>query len=119
MSKARHYTLEELQLKQQRISRRQAHLVESAKRAAAREKALKKKIARQESDERLKRLNARGELLESLIENASQLTNERLSQLLTFALSQPAVIAAIRKMTVPLPSSGDATNIERNESTNE
>ena len=119
MSSARHYTLEELQLKQQSISQRQAHLMESARRAAAREKALKKKIARQESDERLKRLTARGELLESLIENASQLTNEQLSHLLTIALSQPAVIATIRKMTVALPSPGNATHIERNESANE
>lgn len=119
MSSARHYTLEELQLKQQRISQRQAHLMESARRAAAREKALKKKIACQETDERLKRLTARGELLESLVENASRLTNEQLSQLLTIALSQPAVIAAIRKMTVELSSPGDATNNERNGSANE
>lgn len=38
MSKARHYTLEESQVKQQRISQRQAYLSESAKRAAARER---------------------------------------------------------------------------------
>ena len=119
MSSARHYTLEELQLKQQRITQRQAYLSESAKHAAAREKTLKKKIARQESDERQKRLIARGELLESLIENASQLTNEQLSHLLTIALSQPAVIAEIRKMTISLPSSDNAANIERNESANE
>ena len=119
MSSARHYTLEELQLKQQRISQRQAHLMESAKRAAAREKALKKKIARQETDEKQKMLIARGELLESLIKNASRLTNEQLSHLLTIAFSHPAIIATIRKMTAALPSSSDAAKNERNESANE
>ena len=107
MSKARHYTLEELQLKQQRISQRQAYLYESAKRAAARERALKKKIARQESDERLKRLVALGELLESLIENAALLTNEQLSRILTTALSHPDVIAMMQRI---LPASAAPTN---------
>ena len=119
MSKARHYTLEELQLKQQRISQRQAYLYESAKRAATREKALKKKIARQESDERLKRLVARGELLESLIENAALLTNEKRSRILTTALSHPDVIAMMQRI---LPASAPPTNaatIETEASANE
>ena len=119
MSKARHYTLEELQLKQQRISQRQAYLYESAKRAATREKALKKKIARQESDERLKRLVARGELLESLIKNAALLTNEQLSRILTTALSHPDVIAMMQRI---LPASAAPTNaatIETEASANE
>ncbi len=118
MSKARHYTLEELQLKQQRISQRQAYLYESARRAAAREKALKKKIARQESDERLKRLVARGELLESLIKNAALLTNER-SRILATALSHPNVIAMMQRI---LPASAAPTNaatIETEASANE
>ncbi len=118
MSKARHYTLEELQLKQQRISQRQAYLYESARRAAAREKALKKKIARQESDERLKRLVARGELLESLIKNAALLTNE-LSRILATALSHPNVIAMMQRI---LPASAAPTNaatIETEASANE
>ena len=119
MSKARHYTLEELQLKQQRISQRQAYLYESAKRAATREKALKKKIARQESDERLKRLVARGELLESLIENAALLTNEQLSRILTTALSHPNVITMMQRILPASPASANATTIETEASANE
>ena len=119
MSKARHYTLEELQLKQQRISQRQAYLYESARRAAAREKALKKKITQQESDERLKRLVARGELLESLIKNAALLTNEQLSRILTTALSHTDVIAMMQRILPASPASANSATIETEASANE
>ena len=51
LSAVRHYTLEELQQKQEKASQRQAWLAENAKRAATRERALRKKIARQEEEE--------------------------------------------------------------------
>ena len=119
MSKARHYTLEELQLKQHRISQRQAYLYESAKRAAARERALKKKIARQESDERLRRLVARGELLVLLIKNAALLTNEQLSRILTTAFSHPDVIAMMQRILSASPTSANSTTIETEAAANE
>ena len=97
MSSARHYTLEELQLKQQKISQRQAHLMESAKRTAAREKALKKKIAGQETDEKQKKLIAHGEMLESFIVNAPRMSNEQLAEILSLAFSLPLVKAAVQK----------------------
>lgn len=97
MSAARHYTLEELQRKQEKASQRQALLAESAKRAAAREHALKKKIVRQEAEEKNRRLLARGELLEGFIENAPQLTDAQLEEILTIAFRQDAVKRAIAK----------------------
>ena len=104
MSAVRHYTLEELQQKQEKASRRQAQLAEGAKRAAARERALKKKIARQEEDERNRRLLARGALLEGLIENAPQLTNGQLEEILTIALRQDAVKKVIARMKPAAPA---------------
>ena len=67
MSAVRHYTLEELQQKQEKASQRQAWLAESAKRAATRERALRKKIARQEEEEKNRRLLARGALPHSVV----------------------------------------------------
>ena len=97
MSAVRHYTLEELQQKQEKAAQRQAWLAENAKRAAARERALKK-IARQEEEEKNRRLLDRGALLEGLIENAPQLTDGQLEEILTIALRQDAVKKAIARM---------------------
>ena len=119
MSSARHYTLEELQLKQQRISQRQAHLMESAKRAAAREKALKKKIVRQETDEKQKRLTARGELLESFFEDAPRMSNEQLTEILSLAFSQTDVKNAIRNTSVSAPNVSVPTYSIRKEDSDE
>ena len=101
MSSARNYTLQELQQKQQKASARQAYLLETAKRAAARQKALQKKIAEREKDERQKQLVSRGELLESFFSDAPSITDERLSAILSLAFSQPAVKAAIRDAAAP------------------
>ena len=98
MSAVRHYTLEELQQKQEKASQRQAQLAEGAKRAAARERALKKKIARQQEEEKNRRLLARGALLEGFVENAPQLTDEQLEELLTVAFRQDAVKKAMARM---------------------
>ncbi len=103
MSTVRHYTLEELQQKQEKAAQRQAWLAENAKRAAARERALKKKIARQEEEEKNHRLLARGALLEGLIENAPQLTDAQLEEILTVALRQDAVKKAIARMRPVVP----------------
>lgn len=104
MSAVRHYTLEELQQKQEKASRRQAQMAEGAKRAAARERALKKKIARQEEDERNRRLLVRGEMLEKFIENAPLLTDAQLEEILTLALRQDAVKRAIARMKPAAPT---------------
>ena len=98
MSAVRHYTLEELQQKQEKAAQRQAWLAENAKCAATRERALRKKIARQEEEEKKHRLLARGALLEGLIENAPQLTDGQLEEILTVALRQDAVKKAITRM---------------------
>ena len=104
MSAVRRYTLEELQQKQEKAAQRQAWLAENAKRAAARERALKKKIARQEEEEKNRRLLDRGALLEGLIENAPQLTNGQLEEILTIALRQDAVKKAIARMKPAAPA---------------
>ena len=104
MSAVRHYTLEELQQKQEKASQRQAWLAESAKRAAARERTLKKKIAQQEEEEKNHRLLARGALLEGIIENAPQLTDGQLEEILTIALRQDAVKKAIARMRPAAPA---------------
>lgn len=104
MSAVRHYTLEELQQKQEKASQRQAWLAESAKRATARERVLKKKIARQEEEEKNRRLLARGALLEGLIENAPQLTDGQLEEILTIAFRQDAVKRAIARMKPAAPA---------------
>ena len=104
MSAVRHYTLEELQQKQEKASRRQAQLAEGAKRAAARERALKKKIARQEEDERNRRLLVRGEMLEKFIENAPQFTDAQLEEILTVAFRQETVKKAIARVKPAAPA---------------
>lgn len=109
MSATRHYTLEELQQKQAKASQRQALLIESAKRAAVRERALKKKIARQEADERSRRLQARGEMLERLIENASLLTDAQVKQILTAAFGQDSVRELIAEIQHTEPSASATT----------
>ena len=92
-----------MQQKQEKAAQRQAWLAENAKRAAARERALKKKIARQEEEEKNHRLLARGALLEGLIENAPQLTDGQLEEILTIALRQDAVKKAIARMKPAAP----------------
>ena len=119
MSSARHYTLEELQLKQQRISQRQARLMESARRAAAREKALKKKIARQETDERQRRLTARGELLESFIVDAPRMSNEQIARILTLAFSQQAVKSAVLETAKAVFGNPSPTHIRQEDTEHE
>ena len=119
MSSARHYTLEELQLKQQRISQRQAHLMESAKRAAARERALKKKIARQETDEKQKRLIARGELLESFIVDAPRMSHEQLAEILTLAVSQSALKAAVHDVAQSVSNNPPPTHVMQEDTEHE
>lgn len=119
MSAVRHYTLEELQKKQEKASQRQALLAESAKRAGARERALKKKIARQEEDERNRRLLARGEMLERFIENAPQLTDAQLEEILTIAFRQDAVKKAIARMKPVTPDEPIATLTGKEENTDE
>ena len=104
MSTVRHYTLEELQQKQEKAAQRQAWLAENAKRAATRERALRKKIARQEEEEKNHRLLARGALLEGLIENAPQLTDGQLEEILTVALRQDAVKKVIVRMKPTAPA---------------
>lgn len=104
MSAVRHYTLEELQQKQEKAAQRQAFLAESAKRAAAKERALKKKIARQEEEEKNRRLLARGTLLEGFIENAPQLTDGQLEEILTIVFRQDAVKKAIARMKPATPA---------------
>lgn len=119
MSAVRHYTLEELQRKQEKASQRQALLAESAKRAAARERALKKKIARQEAEENNRRLLARGELLEGFIENAPQLTDAQLEEVLTIAFKQDPVKKAITRMKPTSPAEPAPTLTGEEEKTNE
>ena len=119
MSAVRHYTLEELQQKQEKAAQRQAWLAENAKRAAARERALKKKIARQEEEEKNHRLLARGALLEGLIENAPQLTNGQLEEILTIALRQDAVKKAIARMKPTAPAEPAPTLTGKEEKPNE
>ena len=104
MSAVRHYTLEELQQKQEKAAQRQAWLAENAKRAATRERALRKKIARQEEEEKNRRLLVRGALLEGLIENAPQLTDGQVEEILTIALRQDAVKKAIARMKPVAPA---------------
>ena len=119
MSAVRHYTLEELQQKQEKASQRQAWLAENAKRAAARERALKKKIARQEEEEKNLRLLDRGALLEGLIENAPQLTDGQLEEILTIALRQDAVKKAIARMKPTAPAETTPTLTGKEEKPNE
>ena len=104
MSAVRHYTLEELQQKQEKAAQRQAWLAESAKRAASRERALRKKIARQEEEEKNRRLLTRGALLEGFIENAPQLTDGQVEEILTIALRQDAVKKVIARMKPVAPA---------------
>jgi len=109
LSAVRHYTLEELQQKQEKAAQRQAWLAENAKRAAARERALKKKIVRQEEEEKNHRLLARGALLEGFIENAPQLTDGQVEEILTIALRQDAVKKAIGRMKSAAPAEPEPT----------
>ena len=119
MSAVRHYTLEELQQKQEKASQRQAWLAENAKRAATRERALRKKIARQEEEEKNHRLLARGALLEGLIENAPQLTDGHLEEILTIALRQDAVKRAIARTKPAGPAEPAPTLTGKEEKPNE
>ena len=63
-----------------------------------------KKIARQEEEEKNRRLLARGALLEGLIENAPQLTDGQVEEILTIALRQDAVKKAIARMKPVAPA---------------
>ena len=119
MSAVRHYTLEELQKKQEKASQRQAWLAESAKRAAAKERALKKKIARKKEEEKNRRLLARGELLEGFIENAPQLTDGQLEEILTIAFRQDAVKKAIAQTKPAVPAKPTTTLTGKEEKQNE
>ena len=119
MSAVRHYTLEELQQKQEKAAQRQAWLAENARRAAARERALKKKIARQEEEEMKCRLLARGALLEGFIENAPQLTDGQLEEILIIALRQDAVKKAIARIKPAAPAEPAPTLTGKEEKTNE
>lgn len=119
MSAVRHYTLEELQKRQEKASQRQAWLAESAKRAAARERALKKKIARQEEEEKNRRLLARGAMLEGFIENAPQLTDGQVEEVLTIALRQDTVKKAIARMKPAAPAEPTPTLTGKEEKTDE
>lgn len=95
MSVNRHYTLEQLQVRQEKAAQRQALLVESVKRAAARERALKKRITKQAAEEEARRLRTRGTLLERFIENAAQLTDAQIESMLTTTFGHgPLLIAA-------------------------
>ena len=119
MSAVRHYTLEELQQKQEKAAQRQAWLAESAKRAAAKGRALKKKIARQEEEEKNRCLLARGALLEGFIENAPQLTDGQLEEILTIAFRQDAVKKAMARMKPATPAEPITTLTGEEEKPNE
>ena len=80
---------------------------------------MKKKIARQEEDERNRRLLVHGELLEKFIDNAPQFTDAQLEEILTIAFRQDAVKKAIARMKPAAPAEPVATLTGKEEKTDE
>lgn len=102
MSSNKNYTIEELEKKKELARQREAAAEARRKRAAAKQRQLEKRIALQTRNELDARLRHRGEMLESRIDHADQMTDPQLNELLDIAFCQDAVLKHL-KLLLPHP----------------
>ena len=80
------------------INRQLKQAEDNAKHWAEREKDLRAKAKELAEQNRMNRLRKRGELLESFIENADDLTDAQVLELLKVMFEEPAVKEALNEM---------------------